>query len=225
MISHRYKCIFVAVPKTGCTSIMSILGRPPRPHLDIWQLKHDLEQHWTYYRGPHDRLLQALYLLLPAPRREAIGRGLFDSYFKFGFVRNPWERAVSLYERGEGIQMHDRMSFEEFIDWMQFSSSTCIHPPVHRHQFDWFVDPSGNILVDFIGRFEDLRENWAFVCRRLGIHKPLPHANQNPRRTKHYTEYYTPRTRQIIAERFRVDIEYFGYQFGDCPLPLLLPGL
>ena len=213
MICHKYRCIFVEVPKTGSTSIRAIVGSPPKPHQNIWQIKYELEHCWTRYSGLVNRVLAGLYLLLPEGRREAVGNRLFRSYFKFGFVRNPWDRAVSLYERGEGLVLRDRMSFPEFIEWMKFSSSTCVHPVPHRNQLDWFVDPHGNVVVDFIGRFESLAEDWRLICEKTGIRESLPHLNQNPRRKRHYTEYYDDRTRDIIAERFQVDIEYFGYAF------------
>ena len=213
MISHRFKCIFVEVPKTGSTSIRSILGIPPKPHQNICQMRYDLENYWTRHDVPGNRLLASLYLLLPAKTRERLGQECFRSYFKFGFVRNPWDRTVSMYERREGLQLREQMNFEEFVEWMKFASSTCIHPGPHRNQLDWFVDSHGNLLVDFIGRFESLHQDWALIARKLGIQRPLPHENKNPRRTKPYTEYYTARTRALIAERFSVDIEYFGYRF------------
>lgn len=216
MISHKYKCIFVEVPKTGSTSVRCVIGMPPKAHLNIWQLRYELETHWTHYGGVKNRILAGGYLLLPSGWRARIGRERFKSYFKFGFVRNPWDRAVSLYERVNRV-CQTIASFEEFIDSMTFSSFTCIHPVPHRNQLDWFVDPDGNVIVDFIGRFETLDSDWALISAKLGISQPLPHANKKPSRSKHYTEYYTQRTRQIIAERFRVDIGFFGYEFdGRC---------
>jgi hypothetical protein len=217
MISHRHKCIFVEVPKTASTSVRAVLGTPPKPHLNLWQIKFLMENYWTGSARWGNRLLEAGYLLLPASRRQRIGQRQFESYFKFGFVRNPWDRTVSLYKRREGMQLRDAMSFDEFVEWFTFSSGTCLHPMPHRNQLDWFVDPHGNVIADFIGRFENLRDDWAFVCRKLGIDAPLPHLNENPA-AKHYTEYYTPRTRRIIAERFRVDVEHFGYTFDGLSL-------
>ena len=172
-----------------------------------------MEAYWTQRGGRKNRILECLYLALPRERRIEIGRRQFNSYFKFGFVRNPWDRVVSLYERTEAQQMKDQMSFTEFVEWIQYSSSTCIHSSPHRYQLDWFVDPDGKVLADFIGRFERLEEDWAFVAGKLGVIETLPHWKQSAR-TRHYTEYYSARTKEIIAAKFKVDIEQFGYEFA-----------
>jgi hypothetical protein len=214
VISHQYKCIFVEVPKTGSTSVRAILRAAWKPpHLNLWQIKNQMENYWTRIGGTRNRILEMLYLTLPEQRRIEIGRRQFEAYFKFGFVRNPWDRVVSLYERNEGLQLKDKMSFEQFVDWIQYSSSTCIHPCPHRYQLDWFVDPHGNLLADFIGRFERLEEDWTFVAQKLGVTQQLPHRGANPR-ARHYTEYYDARTREVIANKFRIDIERFGYEFS-----------
>lgn len=214
MISHKHKCIFVEVPKTGSTSIRSIIGYPPKAHLNICQIKYNMENYWTHHEGLMDRIIGSLYLLLPEKERIRIGEQQFNSYFKFGFVRNPWDRVVSLYLRREGLQMADKMTFDDFVGWMKYSSSTCVHPVPHINQLDWFVDPHGNVLVDFIGRFENLQKDWERIAARLALPKELPHKQKNPRRTRPYTDYYSEKTKEIVRNRFRVDIEYFGYEFG-----------
>ena len=175
MISHEYKCIFVEVPKTGSTSVRAILGKAWKPHLNLWQIKNQMETYWTRYGGRKNRILASLYLLLPEERRREIGRNQFEAYFKFGFVRNPWDRVVSLYERTEALQLREKTTFDEFVDWIQYSSATCVHSSPHRYQLDWFVDPNGNVLADFIGKFERLDEDWAFVAKKLGVSEKLPH--------------------------------------------------
>jgi Sulfotransferase family len=185
VICDQFKCIFVEVPKTGSTSIRAIVGEPPKPHQNIWQIFNSI----------------------PAEK--------FRSYFKFGFVRNPWDRAVSLYERKEGLKLKSRMGFDQFIEWMRFASCTCIHPVPHRYQLDWFVSPHGDVIVDFIGKYENLESDWAAISARLGIGAKLPRLNVNTERTCDYVSYYSEKTRRIVAERFAVDIERFGYKFGE----------
>ncbi|HCX29893.1 MAG TPA: hypothetical protein DHU55_09025 [Blastocatellia bacterium] len=213
MISHKYKCIFVEVPKTGSTSVRAILGKPLRPHLNLWENKRLMESYWTQRGGRKNRILECLYLTLPKQRRIEIGQRQFATYFKFGFVRNPWDRVVSLYERTEAEQMRNEMTFDQFVDWIQYSSSTCVHSSPHRYQLDWFVDSNGKVLADFIGKFERLEEDWAFVAQKLGINETLPHRRANLRK-RHYTEYYTASTREVVAKKFKVDVEYFGYEFA-----------
>jgi hypothetical protein len=181
----------VEVPKTASTSIRSILGNPEEPHLDIWQIHQELEK--TY---------------------RSDGLIMFQQYYKFGFVRNPWARVVSLYNRKEGLQLKDKMSFKEFIEWINLSSDTCIYPSPHRYQLDWFLDPQGKIIMDFIGKFENLQSDWKIVCNHLHILCELPLMNQNPNRV-HYTKYYTPMLVDLIAQKFHVDIKHFNYKFGD----------
>jgi hypothetical protein len=225
MISHQHKCIFVEVPKTGSSSIRKMLGGiPPKPHMNLCQMKQELERYWTNHDlgnvdSMKNRLREALYLLLPAEKRRRRGRRIFDSYFKFGFVRNPWDRTVSLYERREGLQLREKMTFEEFVEWMDYASSTCIHPVPHRLQFDWFTDPHGVVMANFIGRFENLEADWNHICQKIGIKVPLPHENRNPRRERHYSEYYSSRSRDLIARKFQEDIQRFGYRFENRAAP------
>jgi hypothetical protein len=173
-----------------------------------------MENYWTHYGGRTNRIREVLYLAVPKKRRIDIGRKQFESYFKFGFVRNPWDRVVSLYERNEAVQLKNKMTFEQFVDWIQYSSATCIHSSPHRYQLDWFVDANGTVLADFIGKFERLEQDWALVARKVGVSETLPHRRANPR-ARHYTDYYNTRTRELIANKFRIDIEHFGYEFGE----------
>lgn len=213
MISHAHRCIFVEIPKTGSTSIRRVIGSPPKPHLNICQIRQEMMTCWTRYGGLGNHLLAAGYLLLPLRQRNERGARQFAEYFKFGFVRNPWDRIVSLYLRRQGLQMSGRMTFPEFVDWARYSSSTCVHPVPHTNQLDWLVDPHGDLMVDFIGRFESLQSDWAQVAKRLGLPTGLPRSNTNPEPRKHYSEWYDARTREVVRQRFAVDIEYFGYRF------------
>lgn len=215
MLSHKFKCIFIEVPKTGSSSIRSLLGKPLKPHLNICQMRSIMQHYPSYYRHSRNRLLASYYELVAPNKRMAKGEGEFGSYFKFGFVRNPWDRVVSLYLRTEGLQMRNEMSFDKFVSWIKYSSSTSKHPTPHVNQLDWLVDPHGQLLVDFIGRFENLENDWKTISKRINLPKALPHKNRNRAKNKHYTEYYTLTTKQIIQEKFKTDIEYFQYQFED----------
>lgn len=215
MISRKYKCIFLEVPKTGSSSIRGIIGRPYRPHLDLMEVKEKVISSFPFEGSKQYRYINKIYsLVTPDAIKEKIGAKVFDTYYKFGFVRNPWSRTVSLYNRKEGVQMKDKMSFEEFVDWINYSSDTCIYPSQKRNQLDWFKDSHGNVSVDFIGKFENLAQHWGHIASELGIDQELSHLNSNKFSSrKHYTEYYNEKTKEIIRKKFAVDIEYFEYEF------------
>ncbi len=93
----------------------------------------------------------------------------YDEYFKFGFVRNPWSRVVSLYNRKEGIQPSQTMNFDEFVNTINYSSDACVHPSQHKNQLDWFTDLDGEVVVDFIGKFEI----WKVIGKKYAKKYPL----------------------------------------------------
>lgn len=124
----------------------------------------------------------------------------FNSYFVFGFVRNPWDRIVSIYH-GRQQRLHDRLPpFDVFVRKINAAP-----------QAYWFKH-NGKIRAHFIGRFEHLERDFNQVCRATGIGEvPLPHMNKSIHR--HYKDYYTPELQSIVSQKYHEDIETFGYTF------------
>ena len=202
MISHQYKCILVKVPKTAGTSISMALNCAHilKPHRDIKEIKQALELNPKI--GCSDN-------------EEPNSIDPYDEYFKFGFVRNPWSRVVSLYNRKEGIQPSQTMNFDEFVNTINYSSDVCVHPSQHKNQLDWFTDLDGEVVVEFIGKFEKLESDWQKICKKLSVNIKLLHTRKNPFNQRPYQEYYTDITREMIGDKFHVDIEYFNYEFDQ----------
>ena len=119
--------------------------------------------------------------------------------FSFTFVRNPWDRIVSYAHSLRGRRKKNV--------WDQPG------PLALRPQVDYIMDDAGQPLVDFVGRFETLAEDFATICGRIGIPTPrLPHLNRAAQRGP-YREYLDARARDFIAESYAEDIARFGYSF------------
>ena len=150
--------------------------------------------------------------------REMLPRELYDELFKFAFVRNPWDLQVSSYHhirRERPHLMEGIADFESFLRWKldperpyQFHVDTS-----SQTQSSYLVDLDGQVIVDFVGKYENLEEDFHTACRRIGIPPPpLPHKRKATDR-KSYREYYTPETAALIAAHFERDIDMFGYSF------------
>ena len=149
----------------------------------------------------------------------------FNSLFKFTFVRNPWDRLVSAYVflKQGGVNEGDRLwserhlsrfdDFEHFIkSWVKKGN---IENSLHfKPQGRFLCRPrSLRPLVDFIGHFENLPNDFAAVAERLGISASLAKVNMTPNKRDDYRSYYTDTTTNIVSEVYRDDIEAFGYDF------------
>ena len=205
MLSSRDKnLLFIHVQKTAGTSVRQLLQRQI-PDL-------------VPFLGTHDHARLA---------RETLGTA-YDEMFKVAFVRNPWDRLVSWYtmivDNAQQVapEKHNRLwryvlsesrNFEEFI-----TRCTDVIDDVDGrksfafNQLDYIADEDDNVIVDFIGRYETLPADIDRLFDRLGLaDRSLPHRNRSDHR--HYSDYYSATTRDIIAERFARDIEFFGYRF------------
>jgi len=136
------------------------------------------------------------------------------NYFKFCFVRNPWDWQVSLYfymllkKNHRQHALIKSMNFEQYIEWrVNYECFT---------QYEWLSENgnlSGNIDIDFIGKYEFLNSDFNKICDILKIGCSLPYKNKTNH--KHYTEYYTEKSKKIIEKAFKKDINFFGYSFKN----------
>ena len=150
--------------------------------------------------------------------KEMLPQEFFDKLFKFTFVRNPWDLQVSSWHhlRRERPHLVEHLpDFESFLRWKldpdrpyQYHIDTSI-----EHQTDYLKDLDGKILVDFIGKYENLQEDFEEACQRIGIKPPpLPHKRKAADRTD-YRQYYDDVTAQLLGDYFKPDIDEFGYKF------------
>lgn len=211
LVSYEHQFLFIHVPKAAGSSIVAALA-PYANRPDVFWMNRLLDKVGIHvnYMGPyrqkkfrkHD---PAIVVQRQLPRR------IYDSMFKFAFVRNPWDRLVSYYHFVLGKPGHNRYervrrlgSFAAFVEW-------CCRERKPVDQRHMICDSHGKVIVDFVGRYETLDDDFRTVCRRLGLNVLIPHLNRSGHRD--YRDYYKPATRNLVAELYRGDIETFGYTF------------
>lgn len=208
MISHSRRCIFVHIPKTGGTSIESLIWPQPRSVDDLWMGFID-KHHNKYQTG-------GLQHLLATQIRSEVGPEIFASYYKFSFVRNPWDRAVSQYS-----SMAGREDLREFIGMKRDASfKTYLSLIASRRHVQWepqvnfLHDSTGELIVDYVGRFEAFAASVSHALETIGIEaKTIPHTQKSWRGK--YGTYYDDESRELIARMYKEDIEAFGYSFEN----------
>lgn len=221
-LSHRHKAIFIHVPKTGGTSIEAVLGmHGDRDDVGVVPYANQTADRERFY----GRQLQ--HLTAEGLRAELADDAIFASYFKFAIVRNPWDRLVStcawsgrkwaegrMLERGEFAAFVRKTHAAAALAAANASDAPRLHPPLHPHvlpQVRFLLDASGRQLVDHVGRFETLAEDWRVIRARLGVEADLPTRMRSFHRP--YQEYYDAETRALATELYAVDAETFGYRF------------
>ncbi len=214
-VSRKHKCIFVHIPKTAGTSIEYALGmHGDLEHIGVEPYKNQQVNQDTLF-GAESQHYSASEL------NNVLGGELFDSYFKFSFVRNPWDRLVShaawKADATGQLKWHRKVevSQEEVSATIQHLSKVIQDGGVpHAHlkeQWQSIYDDHGNCLVDYVGRFECLNDGWAEVCRHIDAEADLEKRMSSVRRD--YRQYFTPETAKIIGDIYNRDCELFGYSF------------
>jgi hypothetical protein len=218
LLSVKYNFLFVHIAKTGGTSVraalQSLRWRDPwyYPMFVCSRLSH-LSGHRLGSKFPrHSRIIAA---------KEMLPETFFNGLFKFAIVRNPWDLQVSSYHHIRRERPHliaHINDFEQFIRWKldpqrpyQYHVDTSI-----QSQLDYLIDLQGNLLVDFIGHYETLTDDFGEITRRIGIkHLQLPHKRKATDRKKDYRSYYSDDLAALVGDHFRRDIEALGYNFDS----------
>ena len=216
LISHTHKWIFIHVPKNGGTTISDVL----RPHCDAEgvgpaQYKNpELEvtgKKRDRYYFQHDTAMQTQSKL------NAKGYD-YNDYFSFSIVRNPWDRMVSIWYFFQKLAKAPNPDFTwpvEVIGKCKTFDGLVRSDYFKLPQLSYVENcETGDLNVDFVGRLENLREDFKIICEKIGLPR-IELSHRNKTKHKHYTEYYDDETRQIVAEKYAKDIEYFGYDFGE----------
>lgn len=186
--ANDHPFIFIHINKTGGTSVGNAIGLSVKSH----QTAKEIIQR--------------------------IGKDQWDSAYKFTFVRNPWDRMVSLYEyrlrKNKTRLAQHNLGFEQWVKKTIGNEQDPFYynnPMSFQPQVEWLKDQQGKISIDFIGRFERFSVDFDKICKTLGLETQLPHLNASSHAP--YQTYYSDECRAVVARWFHEDIQRFDYRF------------
>lgn len=197
MVHRKFKFIFVHITKTGGCSVLRALScNEIRDHRTAMDIRSAVES-----------------------RKEK-----WTDYFKFSFVRNPWERLISIYFycKGRNEPIIRDFGSPEFHTWLPVALNQCNKKHEYRvylsSQLSRITDGKGNIIVDFIGRNETIESDVKILQNKLNLpFRQVKHINVSYH--KHYSYYYSPFLIDLVSKKYKEDIEYFGYKYEQMVEP------
>lgn len=207
IISHRHRFIFIAVPKVASRALRQALTMK----LDAmdWQQQNLFAER----RLPIETLASKSHGHLSVRElRPHLPGEIWESYLKFAFVRNPFERFVDtcLFLDGGAATPRDATArMKQAITTKRFRQRPLAWP-----QSDFLVDDDGRVAVDFVGRYETLQSSFDEVCRLIGLGDTALERRRKPE-DKPWMRYYDAELRDLVAAFYRDDIANFAYGYGE----------
>ncbi len=201
MISYSHKFIFIHIPKTAGTSISTALR-------------------------PYGLTGEGHYTLQEFQDATSITDDQLNTFYKFATVRNPWDLIVSHYfyckmknsywhsevNQHPDYKLANNIKFKEFV---RLLVNDKLNTSITRRQQSHWLDKR----LDFLIRFETLKEDFAKVCNEIGWTgtrywgSDVILNNLNPSKHNHYSTYYDDESRDWVATCFSKDIKRLGYEF------------
>lgn len=208
IISHRHRFVFTAIPKTGTHSVRRAL----RAHLG----EEDLEQVALFVQKslPFEDLARMGHGHIRLREvRPHLGEEAFARYFKFAFVRNPFDRFISycafMTREGGEFARDPKAVMAHFL----FRAPPLGHI-LFQPQFSFVCDEGGALLTDEVGRVEEMQASYDRFCEKLGIPSAsLEKANSSSRGD--YRTYYDQTLVDGVRRLYGRDLDLFGYSFEE----------
>lgn len=187
---------YISTAKVACTSLKTVMMEP---------------------YGIHKRVHNAWpHIYLDALAEEHQG------FFTFSFVRNPFDRLVSgyrdkIFAKASDVAFYGdiptNISFATFVHEVVKRPDCLLNGHFQSQYYKLYQD--GKLLVDYLGRFENLDADWQFIANRFRFSTELPHKMKSASKRgvhRNYREYYTEELLHLVYNRFQADFEAFGYQ-------------
>lgn len=225
MISHKYRCIHIHIPKCAGTSIEKALGhfdghlgRNGQDHRTIrmieqpWLTLHSLKS-FSNVKEIFRKIRHKMITKTNPKNHEIVTAEQFKKYFKFTVVRNPYSRVYSWYNNviRDDIQLN-YYGISKDIEFPEYLKRCLKKSHMMKQQVYWLKNFKGKINLDYIGRFENIDDVFQKILKNLYIEKiSFPHEQKSPKFD--YKRYYNDFSIDLVSKFYKDDLEIFNYKF------------
>jgi Sulfotransferase family len=208
----KYGFWFFDIPRTSSSSIKVELGQYFGRTFGKFNLIEESFRQKSFF-ADH---------MLAVEMRELLGKPTFDRIFKFTITRNPWDRMLSIYRYRQKVgQIPQNLTFKTYViqfDSPRYVSTESASPFDHRNYYysslEFISDYNGNILIDYIGKYENREADLKKIAETIGMESLGKYCLQTAqKKSAHYSEFYDAETEKIVGRVFAEEIERFGYVF------------
>ncbi len=225
MISHKYKCIHIHIPKCAGTSIEKALGhlddhkgRNGQDHRTIrmieqpWLTRHSLKS-VSNIKEIFRKIRHKIMTKTNPKNHKVVTSEQFKNYFKFTIVRNPYSRVFSWYNNviRDEIQLN-YYGISKDIEFPEYLKRCLKKTYMMSQQVYWLKNFKGKINLDYIGKFENIEDVFKEISQNISSEKiSFPHEQKSTKID--YKTYYNNFSIDLVTKFYKDDLEIFDYKF------------
>ena len=229
-INHDLKAIYIQIPKTGGSYIHNVLRdcykfvtyrytrKDHKEYLGDDSIKDDEKGCKTIYGFVNTRKTGILHYYKTSTELyelSNITKEQWDSYTKFTFIRNPYDKIISAWKFIERVKPK-RKTLIEFLNYKdEFDNSVYSHSFIP--QYTHLIDENNELNINYFGRFENLNEDLIYILKKINVQKITHHKyileniKLNQSSKQNYSLYYTNDILEIVNKYFEIDFEKFNF--------------
>jgi len=210
VISKKNKFIFFHLPKNAGSAVSELLNKNEKYYTAKKIFSKVLKKFTKKDNFFFDNLQNRIHFYRSHAKlsyiQSVISPQIFNEYFKFAVVRNPYSRFVSRYNYTKLISKNKNLEFNIFLkNQIKYNAIT-------DQQYKFLLKNDGNIGVNKILKFENLDNDLKEISNVINI--KLDNFKQiNISTFDDYKDYYDSETKMIVKNFCKEDLEYFNYDF------------
>jgi len=198
LISKDKQFVFFHIPKTAGGSMTALLSKYTDKQIDI---KDKSKQGWMtrYHVNTKKQSFNSMHSFVDPNYNDHNCKDMFS----FSFVRNPYTRIISLYKF---LKRYKHLTFLGFCQYLN------VNKQVNVNQYK-YLTLQNEIPLDFVGRYENIKEDFDYVCEEIGIpERYIDLGFEHKQDLINYKDYYCDESKKIIDEIFDMDFKTFDYK-------------